>query len=77
MAVVAYLFEFWKDKEKELGRDISVIEVNEATGISRTTLTRLRKPGGVKNPAPETVDKLCKFFNVAEGQIPFVIYKPD
>lgn len=70
------LFDFWKQKEIESGRTITVREVAAATGLSRDTITRI-KAGRTAHPDLEVIDKLCKFFNVPPGPIPFVSYNPD
>lgn len=73
MAVKITLNKIWKQREYELGRTIKLQEVSDATGISRPTLIRLRQDK-VKRPDLEVVDKLCKFFGVTDGPIPFISY---
>ena len=76
MAVKSTLFEYWKDKEKEWGRVISVAEVARQTKSSRDTITRLR--GGDTNRFDgEILDRLCKFFKLPAGPVPFIVYEPD
>jgi DNA-binding Xre family transcriptional regulator len=70
------LFEFWKQKEIELGRTIQVTEVSKATGISRDTLTRL-KAGKTARPDLAVIDKLCRYFDIPTGTIPFLVYEED
>lgn len=70
------LFEFWKQQEIAQRRTISITEVSRATGISRDTLTRL-KAGRTGHPDLEVISKLCKFFGVDTGPIPFLIYHAD
>lgn len=70
------LFSFWRDKEKELGRTITVIEVSKATGISRNTINSYLQQE-VERPDLSVVGKLCAFFNVPPGPIPFLIYERD
>lgn len=47
------------DKEFRDGRRITLIEVGEATGIGRITLSRMLKPGAVVRT--DTLDRLCQF----------------
>jgi len=76
MPIKVTLFEFWKQKEIEWSRTITVTEIKKATGISRDTLTRLRS-GRTDNPDLYVVGKLCEFFEVPTGPIPFLIYVED
>lgn len=70
------LFEFWKQKEIEWGRTIPVMEVADAIGTSRDTITRLRKGTTTRYDAP-VISKVCQFFDVPAGPIPFLVYVPD
>lgn len=47
------------DKEFREDRRITLLEVAEATGIGRITLSRMLKPGAVVRT--DTLDKLCDF----------------
>lgn len=69
-------FSFWKEKEKVLGRKITASEVALATGLSRNTLTAYLD-GKVERPDLEVVSKLCKYFDVPTGCIPFLVYEAD
>lgn len=75
MTVKNILFEFWKAEETRQRREITVAEVAEATRLSRDTVTRF-KQGNTNRFDGETVDKLCRFFNVPAGPIPFIVYEP-
>ena len=77
MTVHNTLFDFWKDKEKELGRNISVKEIAEAVGKSRSTVNRLLH-GTTKQVDLTTIDAICQFLDVEDGPLPFFHYiKPD
>lgn len=76
MGIQVKLFEFWKQREIELGRSIRITDVARETGISRDTLTRL-KGGKTKHPDLEVIEKLCKFFGVSTGPVPFIHYEAD
>ena len=70
------LFEFWKEKEIEWGRTITVSEVAKAIAVSRDTVTRLRDGDTTRYDAP-IISKVCQFFKVTAGPIPFLVYVPD
>lgn len=70
------LFSFWQDKEKELGKKITVIEVAKAIGVSRNTLKHYLE-NKVERPDMKVVTKICDYFNVPAGPIPFLIYESD
>ena len=73
MSIKITLFEFWKLQEIRQNRSITVAQVEQATGISRATLMRLRA-GNTSRADWEIIDKLCKFFGVTDGPIPFISY---
>jgi DNA-binding Xre family transcriptional regulator len=76
MSIKIKLFELWKQKEIELGRTITVLEVAQQTGVSRATLMRLR--AGTSGRADlAVIDKLCRFFDIPTGTIPFLVYERD
>ncbi len=70
------LFEFWKEKEIEWGRTITVSEVAATIEASRDTITRLRDGKTTRYDGP-VISRVCKFFDVPPGPIPFLIYEPD
>lgn len=70
------LFSFWKDKEKELGRKITVADVSTATGVHRNTITAYLK-GKIDRPDNKVIDKFCGFFKVPPGPVPFLVYERD
>lgn len=69
------LKQFKREIEASLKRDITWAEIHEKTGLAQTTINRWM------NQEPQRVDldainKLCKFFNVPPGPVPFIIYQP-
>lgn len=70
------LFEYWKEKEIEWGRSVSVAEVAKAVGVSRDTISRLRSGETTRYDAP-IISKVCGFFGAPAGPIPFLVYEPD
>jgi len=68
------LFKIWTLKEAEWERRITITEVAEATGISRESLTRWRR--GERNFfRGNVVDRLCEFFEIPDGPVPFIVYE--
>ena len=74
MAVKSTLFQFWKQKELELGRTISITEVSNATGLHRDTIRRLLDDETTRFDKP-VISGLCKFFEVPPGLVPFLVYE--
>lgn len=57
------LTELMAQKGRQEGRRITYEEVSRATGIHRTTLTKIADPRG-HNVRTDIVDKLCVYFEV-------------
>jgi transcriptional regulator with XRE-family HTH domain len=76
MAVFNNLNDFWTQQEIEWRRTITVTEVSDATGVSRDTLTRWRN-GTITRYDEGIISKLCEFFDIPPGPIPFLVYEPD
>lgn len=76
MSVTVDLKQFKREAEAQLRRDITWDEIREATGLAKTTINRLMND---KNQRVDlsAVDRLCTFFNLPAGPIPFIVYKPD
>ena len=55
------LFRVWKNKEAEMGRDLTQAEVAEATGVSQATLSRWMNRQVTRFDAP-TVTALTEYF---------------
>jgi putative transcriptional regulator len=55
------LKELIADKEFREGRVITMLEVANATGVHRMTLSKLANNRGY-NPTAEVLDRLCTFF---------------
>lgn len=76
MPVKSTLFKFWQQKEIELGRNVTVAEVSRATGLHRDTIKRLLDDETTRFDKP-VIEKLCDFFGVPEGPIPFLYYERE
>ena len=60
--------ELMAEKEFQEGRRITLEEVSKATGIHRTTLSKVSNQKGY-NTTTEVLDKLCEFFDVELGAL--------
>lgn len=74
--IVINLRQYIREKEAEQQRDITWAEIREATGIAESTLNRLLSHKA-QRPDIEVLGKLCKFFDVPPGPVPFIVYAPD
>ena len=61
------------DKEFRESRRVTLLEVAEATGIGRITLSRMLNRGSTVRS--DTLDKLCAYFDCSIDQL--VEYVPD
>lgn len=71
--VKSQLFELWKQKEIALGRTITIADVAKATGLARETIVSLRDGQTSRFDAP-VLDKICEFFEIPAGPVPFIVY---
>lgn len=76
MTVKVNLAQLKRQKEAEWGRDISWQEIIDGAGISRNTLARLLS-GRAQRVDNATADRLCRFFKLPSGPVPFIIYEAD
>lgn len=68
------LAELLADKAFRRGRRVELLEVAQATGIHRTTLSKMINVRGY-NATLANIDSLCKFFGCGVGDI--ATYVPD
>lgn len=62
------LKEVVADREFEDGRRITLEEIAQATGIHRTTLSKIANVKGY-NTTTDNIDKLCAFFEVPVSKL--------
>jgi putative transcriptional regulator len=62
------LTELIADAQFKSGKRITMLEVSEATGINRMTLSRMANVRGYST-STETIDKLCRYFKCQVGDI--------
>ncbi len=62
------LKELIVDKEFKENRRVSMDEISAATGVHRTTLSRIANQKGY-NATTDVLDKLCAFFQVPLGKV--------
>ncbi|CAA0094054.1 Uncharacterised protein [Zhongshania aliphaticivorans] len=56
------LKEMLADKEFREGKSATMVDVSEATGIHRATLSKIGKNRGY-NPTLDIIDRLCDYFD--------------
>ena len=64
------------DKEFKEKRRISIKEISETTGISRTTLSKIANSKGDYRTSTEYIEKICTYFDVAPDQLIKIIPDP-
>lgn len=62
------LSELIADAQFKTGRRITLLEIAEATGINRMTLSRMANVRGY-GTSTDTIDKLCRFFGCDVGDV--------
>ena len=69
IAMIRYkLKELMADKQFEDGSRIKMGDVAKATGIHRTTLSKIANIKGYKT-STDVLDRLCEYFDVSLGEI--------
>lgn len=76
MTIKSTLFQFWQQHEAQTGRRLTVSEVARAAHVSRDAIQRLLDNDSTRFDGP-TIDALCRYFDVAPGTIPFLVYEAD
>jgi DNA-binding Xre family transcriptional regulator len=56
------LKEMLADKEFREGKSATMVDVSQATGIHRATLSKIGKNRGY-NPTLDIIDRLCEYFD--------------
>lgn len=67
--------ELIAEKKFNEGKVTTISEIADATAVSRRILSALANNRRDANPTAETLEKLCRYFNCAVGQL--VEYIPD
>lgn len=62
------LAELMADAQFKTGRRVTLIEISEATGINRMTLSRMANVHGYST-STDTIEKLCRFFGCQVGDV--------
>jgi len=66
------LLELWTEKERQVGRRLTIEEVSLATGLDRKTISGLLK-GETSQFNGLVLAKVCEYFGVKDGQpVPFL-----
>lgn len=74
--VTVDLKQFKREVEVRTRRDITWAEIREATGLAQSTINRLMNN---KNERIDlsAIDRMCAFFKLPAGAVPFIIYLPE
>ena len=70
------LAELMADMQFKLGRRLTLIEVAEATGINRMTLSRMTNVRGYVTTT-DTVERLCRYFGCTVGEVAVYVEAPE
>ncbi|SFQ89689.1 putative transcriptional regulator [Halopseudomonas formosensis] len=70
------LKELMADKGFEENRRVTLDEVAKATGVHRTTLSKIANQKGY-NTTTDILDKLCEFFEVDVGEVAQYVGEDD
>lgn len=76
MGIKIKLKQFIREYEAAQQRDVTWAEIREATGLAETTINRLLN----ENPRRvdlDVLERLCQFFGVSQGPIPFLLFEPE
>lgn len=76
MTVKNMLFEYWKNEELRQGRSIEIKDIAKATDLHRETVSNILNGKTTRLDIP-VLEKICKFFNIPAGPVPFIVYEPD
>ena len=67
-----HLSELMADYQFKTGKRLTAIELSEATGINRMTLSRMQNVRGYST-STDTVEKVCRFFSCDVGDLMSVV----
>ncbi len=76
MAIQNELFEYWKNYELKMGRATTILDIVKSTGLHRETVVNFMERKTTRYDEP-VIEKICKFFDVPPGPIPFMVYQPE
>ena len=66
-------FQLWKDKEKLMGRPLTLTDASKATGLAPETIRNIRDGKTTRLDAP-VIAKICRLFDIPPGPVPFIVY---
>lgn len=69
-----HIQELLAEKQFTEGRRVTLLELSQATGINRVTLSKMVNQRGYST-VTDNLDKLCKFFNCKIEQL--AVYVPE
>lgn len=73
--IISELSDYWRRKELEWGRIITINEVAKETKLDWETVNNL-KAGTTKRFDSHVIGKICDFFGIKEGEtVPFLVLR--
>lgn len=73
--VVCELFDFWKQRERALGRSLTIEDVAQGAGVHRDTVAALYHGKAVRYDG-KSVGKVARFLGVPDGApVPFLVVR--
>jgi transcriptional regulator with XRE-family HTH domain len=73
--VICELFDFWKQRERQLGRELTIEEVAQGSGVNRDTVSALYRGKVVRYDA-KSVGNIARFLGVPDGvPVPFLVVR--
>lgn len=73
--VTCELFDYWKQRERELGRPLTIEEVSQGSGVHRDTVSALYH-GKMTRFDGRSVGNIAKFLGVPDGlPVPFLVVR--
>lgn len=73
--VVCELFDYWKQRERVLGRQLTIEEVARGAGVHRDTVSALYHGKAVRYDG-RSIGEVAKFLGVPDGTpVPFLVVR--
>lgn len=73
--VTCELFDYWKQRERTLGRPLSIEDVAQGAGVHRDTVSALYH-GKVVRYDGKSIGRIAKFLGVPDGApVPFLVVR--
>ncbi len=74
--IIYHIKDLMLRKSARINQKITYDFISKETGISKITLSRMAAKKG-HNASAETIEKLCKYFDVTPNQLMTIVPEPD